>query len=537
MFRTEISALILSACPASVRRAKFSGGLVSLKSIGLLAALLTAAALPAAADTYSASTNPNAFGCPGVLGGDRVHAPTAASVACADGRTASSAATPGQVHATAHAPGNGGASASATFTGSVTFLSPTGNDTTVQFLIPLDGTLSRTFGGADLSLGENPNTVSVVTGVDALFALDGADIEHFDRTISTDSFGAHDNSGAFGFFDFIGNPNSDNLNLILVTRPFVLQTNVAHSFTFRLQVGTVATGVNQSASVDFSQTFGFKPGFRPFILQNGITANAGDYIVNNVVVDPNASPGGVPEPATWAVMLLGFGGIGARLRRSRRRSAARASRSSPRGIATVAALSAATALAACAGSASATTITFEDQPSGTTYATGGTLIEGDYALSMPSGVFYTWNNLPCSPACSGNGTVALYTLKVDSSFAPFTLSRSDQGLFDFSSLDAAPTARTRGPGDLAVVGLKSDNSTVTANLSTPDTGGFTSFDLSGFTGLSKVTFSSTRGYALDNLVVAASAVSVPEPAGWALMILGFGGVGAALRRRRAAVVA
>jgi len=29
--------------------------------------------------------------------------------------------------------------------------------------------------------------------------------------------------------------------------------------------------------------------------------------------------GGVPEPSTWAMMLLGFGGIGMAMRRSRRR--------------------------------------------------------------------------------------------------------------------------------------------------------------------------------------------------------------------------
>ena len=41
-------------------------------------------------------------------------------------------------------------------------------------------------------------------------------------------------------------------------------------------------------------------------------------------VSGNASfyPGAVPEPATWAMMLLGFGGIGMAMRRSRRRSSA-----------------------------------------------------------------------------------------------------------------------------------------------------------------------------------------------------------------------
>lgn len=39
---------------------------------------------------------------------------------------------------------------------------------------------------------------------------------------------------------------------------------------------------------------------------------------NAVIVTP---PGGVPEPATWGMMLLGFGAAGSALRRSRRRNA------------------------------------------------------------------------------------------------------------------------------------------------------------------------------------------------------------------------
>ena len=38
--------------------------------------------------------------------------------------------------------------------------------------------------------------------------------------------------------------------------------------------------------------------------------------------DAAAVPGGVPEPATWAMMLMGFGGLGALLRRRRGLAAA-----------------------------------------------------------------------------------------------------------------------------------------------------------------------------------------------------------------------
>ena len=45
----------------------------------------------------------------------------------------------------------------------------------------------------------------------------------------------------------------------------------------------------------------------------GATANSGAILVTNPPV---------PEPATWAMMLMGFGGIGMAMRRSRRRNAA-----------------------------------------------------------------------------------------------------------------------------------------------------------------------------------------------------------------------
>lgn len=43
-----------------------------------------------------------------------------------------------------------------------------------------------------------------------------------------------------------------------------------------------------------------------------------DGFSNGIIITP---PGGVPEPATWAMMLMGFGAAGVSMRRSRRRKA------------------------------------------------------------------------------------------------------------------------------------------------------------------------------------------------------------------------
>lgn len=48
--------------------------------------------------------------------------------------------------------------------------------------------------------------------------------------------------------------------------------------------------------------------------------------------------------------------------------------------------------------------------------------------------------------------------------------------------------------------------------------------------------SSTNSFEISNVATTIAAV-LPEPAGWALMVTGFGGVGAVLRRRRAATIA
>lgn len=54
--------------------------------------------------------------------------------------------------------------------------------------------------------------------------------------------------------------------------------------------------------------------------------NLGDLTVNGAAYDPNAIPpgggGAVPEPAAWALMIMGFGAAGAMIRRRRALGAA-----------------------------------------------------------------------------------------------------------------------------------------------------------------------------------------------------------------------
>lgn len=50
------------------------------------------------------------------------------------------------------------------------------------------------------------------------------------------------------------------------------------------------------------------------------TVNSGVTIGTLKQVSYDPAPGAVPEPASWALMLLGFGGIGMAMRRSRRRN-------------------------------------------------------------------------------------------------------------------------------------------------------------------------------------------------------------------------
>lgn len=60
-----------------------------------------------------------------------------------------------------------------------------------------------------------------------------------------------------------------------------------------------------------------------FVGGNGYAPTDDWQTAVRVTIDPDPNPGAVPEPATWAMMMLGFGLIGAAMRGLRRRGGGR----------------------------------------------------------------------------------------------------------------------------------------------------------------------------------------------------------------------
>jgi hypothetical protein len=93
-------------------------------------------------------------------------------------------------------------------------------------------------------------------------------------------------------------------------------------------VATPGTDVYASEQLTGSSIFPFGGGDYGILFSaNGInyqgtaTLINGGFTIDRITYDV-AGAGAVPEPATWAMMLLGFGAAGTALRRSRRRQSA-----------------------------------------------------------------------------------------------------------------------------------------------------------------------------------------------------------------------
>ena len=137
-------------------------------------------------------------------------------------------------------------------------------------------------------------------------------------------------------FDYSVNPNvgGSEVSLAGVTALLTV-TDVADGKSFSFDPSSAAFGdaTNADAPGGYQNSekisFGFlDPGYNPnlndtfhIVLTLDNVPNAGMISVSNNV---QVGTGAVPEPATWAMMLVGFGGLGVAMRSRRKQAAATA---------------------------------------------------------------------------------------------------------------------------------------------------------------------------------------------------------------------
>ena len=176
-----------------------------------------------------------------------------------------------------------------------------------------------------------------------------------------------------------------------------------------------------------------------------------------------------------------------------------------------------------------------------------TLTFDNAAANLPSNVYreagYIFQAAPGATFKSHTdaGTAAL---EGPNPFAPpfqptFTLSREDSKSFDFLSLDVFQ-ADSNGLGvPITFTGLLAAGGSVQFVALTPEYGRTstpatkTHIALPGsFRGLASVSWANgAEWHQFDDVMLDRTVGAVPEPATWTLMILGFGAIGAAMRRR------
>jgi hypothetical protein len=284
-------------------------------SFVFVAAAAGALATAAAASTQTTFIGPNsdsaAQACSGtvgpVSGPGVVH--QSASCSRADVGTASGAATsaPGHVAAMAVADSHNGDSLVAKIGSEaiyLDFLTFTSSDPNQHFAnvaanLLLDGILS------------------------ASGPVAGGDLELF-VVLNGQGFGLRENltqDGSFHVtqddFEVLGGTLGSVTNASLRTSFVTVALDAPILFRLQLQTGAGASGPGSHGESDFGlHSFKFAP--TAFFLPDGVTVNAGDYLVDNRFIDPLApTGGGVPEPASWTLMIAGFGLAGAALRRRR----------------------------------------------------------------------------------------------------------------------------------------------------------------------------------------------------------------------------
>ena len=133
----------------------------------------------------------------------------------------------------------------------------------------------------------------------------------------------------------------------------------------------------------------------------------------------------------------------------------------------------------------------------------------------------------------GAGTVANGEQSLIYTHFTTTMKAVNGSAFSVTALDTRNDQNQSGAHSIVLTGTYADGSHILQTLGVGDA--YQAYDLSGFTDLVSLQFgpAGSGGYtAIDNIAV----VAVPEPATWGLMLMGFGAMGMATRRRRTSLV-
>lgn len=102
-------------------------------------------------------------------------------------------------------------------------------------------------------------------------------------------------------------PGGSVFNTMLVTPMMQATVGISHLLELSLLTLVSATGADGSATSDFAHTLEFPTGIDVFNLLAGYTVNAGNYLVNNRFIAPNAVVDQVPGPSSLALLGIGLG--------------------------------------------------------------------------------------------------------------------------------------------------------------------------------------------------------------------------------------